>query len=159
MTFPESIKDYYLSDKVFACAEAERAAGTTARSLVWLSPDTLVVNPPVLYALDDATDAAIRPVHIRNVGIPVDEPLDPFWTGVFRCAGLDDTTYSVESFVDGQRVRAYCHSHSYCVNPSVGLSEDGCSVTRLSSLTPNSKIRRVRTSSTRYSFIRPCLAR
>ncbi|MCJ7490077.1 MAG: hypothetical protein MUO87_08075, partial [Thermoplasmata archaeon] len=121
MTIPESICHYELADKVCACAEAERKTSQQTRSLVWLSHDTLVVNPPVLFSLDSGHDAALRPVHIRNVGVPVAEPLDDFWSGVFECVGLADTDYSVESFVDGQTIRAYSNSHSYSVDPSVGL--------------------------------------
>ena len=121
MTVPESIKDYELSEKVWACAEAERLAASNVRSLVWLSPDTLIVNPPVLYELGDMYDAALRPVHIKNVGLATSEPLDGFWDGVYRSAGIADTDFTIESFVDEQEIRAYFNSHSYCVNPSIGL--------------------------------------
>ncbi|HIH00648.1 TPA: hypothetical protein HA259_00945 [Thermoplasmata archaeon] len=86
-----------------------------------MSSDTLIVNPPVQYDLGEAYDAALRPVHIKNVGMPVGVPLDDFWRRVMRCAGIQDTDYSVESFVDRVTIRAYFNSHSYCVNPSIGL--------------------------------------
>lgn len=57
----------------------------------------------------------------RNVGVSVAEPLDDFWSRVFERVGIADTDYSVESFVDGQKIRAYFNSHSYRVDPSVGL--------------------------------------
>ena len=74
MTVRESIKDHELSEKVWACAEVERLSASNVRSLVWLSPDTLIVNPPVLYELGDMYDAALRPVHIKNVGLTTSEP-------------------------------------------------------------------------------------
>lgn len=73
------------------------------------------------FALSDDFDAALRPVHIRNVGIPIDEPIDGFWRGVMDCVGIDDVDYMVQSFVDGQKIRAYFNSHSYCVRPSIRL--------------------------------------
>lgn len=121
MNVTESVKDYDLSEKVWACAEAERLAASKVRSLVWLSPDTLIVNPPVLYELGDMYDAALRPVHIKNVGLTTSEPLDGFWDGVYRSAGIADTGFTIESFVDEQKIRAYFNSHSYCINPSIGL--------------------------------------
>lgn len=118
---PATSKDYELADKVFACAEAERLAESEVRSLVWLSPDSLMVSPPILYDLGNNYHAAVRPVHIKNVGLSVDEPLDGYWTRIIEAAGAVGSDYTVESFVDGQRIRAYFNSHSYCVNPSVGL--------------------------------------
>jgi hypothetical protein len=121
LTIPDSIRGYELAEKVAACAAAERGVDPSITSLAWVSSDTLVVNPPVRFLLSDSHDAALRPVHIRNIGISADQPLDDFWRRVIRCAGLEDTEYHVESFVDRQLIRAYFNSHSYCVNPSVGL--------------------------------------
>jgi len=121
MSVPTTVRGYALSSKVFACHQAERSAGSEIRSLVWIGPDCLVIRPPMDFILDDSCDAAIRPVHIRNVGMPVGEPLDGFWTGVMKCAGIEDTDCAVESFVDRRRIRAYFNSHSYSVRPSVGL--------------------------------------
>lgn len=121
MDLPDHIEGYILGDKVFACAQAEDLAGSHIRSLVWLSPDTLMVRPPLLFDLDESVDAALRPVHVRNVGILADDPIDDFWRGVMDCAGLSDMDLTVESFVDGQTILAYFNSHSICVNPTVGL--------------------------------------
>ncbi len=121
---PDSMKGFALAEKVVACAEAERLVDRGVRSLVWMSSDTLVVNPPVLYEMDEGHDAALRPVHIRNVGMPVGVPLDNFWQRVMEVAGIQDTDYSVESFVDRALIRAYFNSHSYCANPSIGLFQE-----------------------------------
>lgn len=120
----EEIRGYELAGKVSACAEAEKRAASAIRSLVWLSPDTLTVNPPTQFILDEAFDAALRPVHVKNIGLRADEPVDGFWEGIMDCAGISDTDFEVRSFVDGQRIRAYFNSHSYCVNPSIGLFQE-----------------------------------
>ena len=72
----EGFPRYYFAGKVYACSRAEELAGEGVRSLVWLSSQSLIVNPPVLFDLAPSFDAAFRPVHIRNVGSPADEPLD-----------------------------------------------------------------------------------
>ena len=118
---PDGLKGFLFSEKVCACAQAERMAAGTVESLVWVSSDTLVVGPPVLYELGMSHDAAFRPVHIRNIGLPADVPLDPFWRRVCDAVWMSDMDQLVESFVDGQTIRAYFNSHSCSVNPTLGL--------------------------------------
>jgi hypothetical protein len=112
---------YVLGSKVYASAQAEALAGPGVESLVYLTPQCLVTQPPVLLDLGDAFDVAIRPVHIQNVGLTPAEPLDGFWSGVYQAVGVTDVDLTVESFVEGQRIRAYYNSGAYAVNPAWGL--------------------------------------
>jgi hypothetical protein len=124
LALPEALATAFFAAKVYACARAEALAGPQVTSLVWISPDCLVLNPPLLMALGPGCDAAVRPVHIRNVGLPVTGPLDPFWAAVYRAVGVDDVALSVESFVDRQGLRAYFNSHVLSVDPSLGLCQE-----------------------------------
>lgn len=120
-TVPDRIAGYELADKVYACAEAERLAPAQIRSLMWLSPDNLVVNEPTLYGLGHSHDVAVRPVHVKNIGLAINDPPDEFWARVIQAAGAKPHTFPVESFVDSRTLRAYFNSHSYSVRPSIGL--------------------------------------
>jgi hypothetical protein len=122
----EDCPPYPFAEKVYACAQAEAMAGGDVRSLVWLSLDCLVVNPPLLFDLDPApgvepADVAFRPVHHRNVGSPALEPPDEFWQGVYRALGVGEMPYTVESFVDGQILRPYFNTHCFAFDPTAGL--------------------------------------
>ena len=88
---------------------------------MWIDPGCLVVNPPVLYELSRDHDAAFRPVHIQNVGLRPDEPLDAFWQGIYADVGIPDVSTTVQSFVDRRTLRAYYNSHAFAVNPALGL--------------------------------------
>ena len=116
---PASLRALPFGGVVAACAEAETR--TPASSLVWVDPRVLVVRPPALLDLGDEADVAVRPVHVRNVGSPRDDPLDGYWRRVYDAVGLDDTGLTVESFVDGRRLRAYFNSHVVAVRPGLGL--------------------------------------
>src|SRR5512136_1848547 len=70
LSIPDLISAYPFGDKVAACARAEEIAAPGIRSLVWIDPHCLIVQPPVLFELDEDCEAAFRPVHIRNVGLP-----------------------------------------------------------------------------------------
>lgn len=123
--FPLAVEEgcppYPFAEKVYACARAEEMAGPEVRSLVWLSLDCLVINPPLLFDLGSSADAAFRPVHHRNVGSLAHEPPDGFWQGVYRALEIDDMPYTVESFADGQTLRPYFNTHCFAFNPAVGL--------------------------------------
>ncbi len=121
LEIPERISDYPFSGKVTACARAEEMIGSLYKSLVWMAPDCLVLRPPILFDLDGIDDAALRPVHICNIGSPAGEPLNGYWEEIFHNAGISDIDGTVESFVDCRTLRAYYNSHAFAVNPSWGL--------------------------------------
>jgi hypothetical protein len=124
----EAYKGYPFAEKVHACAVAEAMAGPEIRSLVWLSLDCLIVNPPLLFDLGAAAgttlaDAALRPVHHRNIGSLAHEPPDDFWRALYQALGIDDTRYTVQSFVDAQTLRPYFNTHCFAFNPAAGLAQ------------------------------------
>jgi hypothetical protein len=73
--------------------------------------------------LGDDCDAAVRPVHMRNVGLPPEEPVDAFWRGIYTACGVEEMRLTVNAFVDGQRLRAYFNSHGFALRPSLGLCQ------------------------------------
>ncbi len=118
---PDQLGRYYFADKVYACARAEEMVDRRIRTLIWIDPGCLIIQPPGLFRLGRSFDAAVRPVHIRNVGLSTTEPVDGFWRRVYEVVGVRDVQTSVESFVDRQHIRAYFNSHAFSINPSVGL--------------------------------------
>ncbi|MBM3127232.1 MAG: hypothetical protein FJ009_01190 [Chloroflexi bacterium] len=121
LNVPEGVRDYIFGDKVYACAQAEAIAPPDTQSLVWIDPICVVVSPPVLFDLGAAFDAAVRPVHVRNVGLRTTDPLDEFWKTIYATIGVNDIASTVESFVDEQRLRAYFNSHAFAINPKRNL--------------------------------------
>ena len=120
LNVPDTLRRYYFGDKVYACAQAE-ALAPGVQSLIWVDPVFLFIQPPLLFDLGLSFGAAVRPVHIRNVGLLTTEPLDGFWKKVYEAVGAQDIQMTVESFVDAQRIRAYFNSHAFAVNPFKGL--------------------------------------
>jgi hypothetical protein len=118
LSTPDAMKHYYFADKVYACARAEEMATPAVRSLIWIDPACLVIRPPLLFALGEEFDAAVRPVHIKNVGLSSTEPLDAFWKRICEIVGLHDIESTVETFVDARRIRSYFNSHAFAVNPA-----------------------------------------
>jgi hypothetical protein len=125
--FPLAVEEdcplYPFAEKVYTCAKAEEMAGPEICSLVWLSLDCLIINPPVLFDLGSSADAAFRPVHHRNIGPPAHELPDDFWQGVYQSLEIDDMPYTVESFVDAQTLRPYFNTHCFAFNPAMDLCQ------------------------------------
>lgn len=121
LTVPDTVNHFRFAGKVYACARAEEMAGAGVQSLIWLSPDCLIIKPPMLFDLGSSFDAAVRPVHIRNIGLLATESLDGYWKKVYEVAGVNDVGATIESFVDSQQIRAYFNSHALAVNPLKGL--------------------------------------
>jgi hypothetical protein len=113
--------DYPFASKVHVCAQAEGLAGTAVRSMIWFNPNCLVTNPPTLFDLAPAFDAAFRPVHHQNIGSLAQTPLDDFWLAVYRRVGLVEAPFTVESFVDSQKLRPYFNTHCFAINPALEL--------------------------------------
>lgn len=120
---PDPIRIYEYGAKVAACARAEELAADKTRSLIWISPENLVIQPPELLTLSRNYLAAFRPVHFKNVGLGVDEPLDEFWRGIYQKIGIEDISISVESFIEATRIRAYYNSASFVIDPGQRLLE------------------------------------
>lgn len=123
LILPMNLQGILFGEKVAACAQAEQLTGRQVRSLVWIDPACLIVQPPRLFCLEADKQAAFRPVHIRNVGLPPAEPLDTFWKGIHQTVGVEDTSTTVTSFVDGQVLRTYFNTHAFSIDPRLGLLE------------------------------------
>ncbi len=112
---------YPFGAKVSACAQAEARVPRGSNSLVWLGPGCMVFRPPELFALGPDYDAAFRPVHITNIGSPRSAPLDDYWAHVYAAVGAKDSDESVESLLDGRRLRPYYNTHCFSINPELGV--------------------------------------
>jgi hypothetical protein len=113
--------DYLFARKVAACAAAEERADGSVDTLCWLIPECLVLKPPVLFELPPDMDAAVRPVHIRNVGLPAGDDPDPFWRGVYETVGEPDPSFTVRSFIEDEVIRPYFNSAALSLRPTRGL--------------------------------------
>lgn len=109
--------------KVLAAAQVERLVEKSARTLVWLDAETLVLSPPRALVLEGGTALAVRPVFLRNaVALPEGAPLDAWWSRIAREAGLDPSfPETVVPLVDAGAVRWYVNCGVYAVSPSRGL--------------------------------------
>lgn len=117
--------EYLLGAKVFAAAQVERLVAKHARTMLWVDPWDLFLGPPTGYELDRGTAVALRPVQVLNVGQPVGQPVDAYWSRIYRDAGLDPARIpAVEPLVDPQPIRFYVNCGIIAFRPSLGLCQE-----------------------------------
>ncbi len=122
IALPEEARLYPFAVKAFAAARAEEETAGRVSSLAWFDPETLVFRPPLEMDLPGATAAAVNPVHLTNIGQAVEEPVDPFWSAIYRSFGLDPSRlFTVETMVDRRKVRAWLNCGIFAVRPDRGL--------------------------------------
>ena len=118
-----ALRRFPYARKVLAAAQVERLVEKSAKSLVWLDAETLVLSSPSALVLGENATLAVRPVFLRNaVALPEGQPLDAWWTKIAHEAGLDASfPEAVAPLIDPGRVRWYVNCGVYSVRPSKGL--------------------------------------
>jgi hypothetical protein len=108
--------------KAFLSAQAESIAQNKTDLLVWLDNDTIVLQEPKGFVLQDSKNLGCRPVHHTIIGSRHDEPLDLFWTQVYRyCRVPEDRVFPMMTHVDGTRIRPYFNAGLLVVRPEKRL--------------------------------------
>ncbi len=108
--------------KVFLNAYAESIAQGEADLLVWLNTDTIVLQEPKEFLLQDGKSLGCRPVHHTIIGSRYNDPLDLFWTHIYRyCRVAENQVFPMTTHVDGTRIRAYFNAGLLVVRPEKHL--------------------------------------
>ena len=129
LAMKNDLRSFPFVEKVYACAQAEALLGSKFHTLVWLSLDCLIVNPPLLFDLCETTgyppaDAAFRPVHHQNIGSLATEPLDPFWSQIYQALGINELHQTITTFADKAVLRPYFNSHCFSFHSGLGLASE-----------------------------------
>jgi hypothetical protein len=80
----EETQQFPLAIVPFGAAAAESHLTGQCDVLIWLLPDTLVLNSPDAFALAPEISLGIRPVHHRNIGSDYNQPPDEFWHAIYK---------------------------------------------------------------------------
>jgi hypothetical protein len=115
LTFP-------FAGKVFAAAAAESLAAGEVDQLVWMDTGSIVAAEPRALLLDDRITLGYRPVDHRLIGSLIDQPLDAFWTLVYRVCQVSDTrVFPMTTSADESTIRPYFNAGMLVVRPEKGL--------------------------------------
>jgi len=124
---PSEVLRFPFAGYVFAASLAESTACGQADFLAWLATDTVVLQEPKDFLLQDGKNFGVRPVHHTLVGSRYDEPLDPFWALIYRyCRVPEDRVFAMTTVVDEARIRPYFNAGLLVTRPRERLLKAWC---------------------------------
>jgi hypothetical protein len=108
--------------EVIATALAESMSCGKTDFLAWLGTNTVVIQEPEDFLLQDGKNLGFRPVHHTLVGSRYEEPVDPFWTLIYRyCNVPKDRIFPMMTHVDKTRIRPYFNAGLLVTRPEKHL--------------------------------------
>jgi len=118
----DEIQQFPFADLVLVTALAESMARGKTDLLAWLASNTVVLHEPKDFLLRDGRNLGFRPVHHLLVGSRFDEPLDPFWTLIYRyCNVPRDRIFPMMTHVDDVKIRPYFNAGLLVTRPDRSL--------------------------------------
>jgi len=115
---PSEVLRFPFAGYVSAAALAESMACGQTDFLAWLAVDTVVLQEPKDFLLQDDKNLGVRPVHHTLVGSRYDKPLDPFWALIYRyCRVPEDRVFAMTTVVDEARIRPYFNAGLLVTRP------------------------------------------
>ncbi|UCF71214.1 MAG: hypothetical protein JSW49_02745 [candidate division WOR-3 bacterium] len=118
---PEIVRFFFAAD-IEAAALAESLAIGKAKTLIWLSSNTLILHEPSEFILPQDRNLGYRPVHHTNVGSLYDNPLDEFWALVYQSCGVrEDYVFPMRTHVDDNIIRPYFNAGILVTRPEQAL--------------------------------------
>lgn len=118
----EEVLQFPFTGHSIAAAQAESKALDQANFIAWLSPNTIMLQEPNDFLLQDNKTLGFKPVHHTLLGSRYDEPLDSFWKLVFRyCNVPDNRVVPMMTHVEGEKIRPYINSGMLVTRPKKRL--------------------------------------
>lgn len=120
-TARDEAKKFPLGILSYAAGAAETTLSDRAELLVWLLPDTLILQPPIHFALTPDKKLAYRPVHHKNIGSDFNRPPDKFWDLVYQHTEVPQERLFQMITCYGEAVRPYFNAGILVIDPREGL--------------------------------------
>jgi hypothetical protein len=122
VTVPEAASWYFLSGMVFAAAAAEKEAAGSARIVVFLGSDTIILQQPDEFILPEGKCLGYRPVMHRNISPLLSEELDSYWSRAYEIMRISPAAvFPMATPADSDVIRPYFNASCLAARPEIGL--------------------------------------
>ena len=103
---PPEILRFPYAVKIYAGAAAESLCVNETEVLVWMDPDTIILQEPVELVLLPRFDLACCPVHLKNISDGINHPPERFWQLIYDACGIQaETLVPMTTTVDNELIR------------------------------------------------------
>ncbi|MFX1509154.1 MAG: hypothetical protein ACFFBR_02505 [Promethearchaeota archaeon] len=110
---------FFFADTIQAIAFAESMAERDTTLLAWLDANTIILGEPTEFLIPDSKSLAYRPVHHTLIGSRYTEPLDPFWSHIYKsCQVPQDRVFPMITHVDATQIRPYFNAGCLVTRPT-----------------------------------------
>jgi hypothetical protein len=116
------IASFPFTSHAHAASLAELKAKGKFELIAWLAPNTLVLQEPSKFILASGISLGYRPVHHKLLGLRYDEPLDIFWSAVYKfCNVPKQRTFAMKTQVEDLAIRPYFNAGCLIARPEKSL--------------------------------------
>jgi hypothetical protein len=122
VNIPEAASWYFLSGMTFSAATAEKDAADSARIVVFLGSDTIILQQPDEFILPQGISLGYRPVMHRNISPLFSDELDSYWSRAYEIMQINpETVFKMVTPADSDVIRPYFNASCLAARPEKGL--------------------------------------
>ncbi|MFP3950545.1 MAG: hypothetical protein ACLFVP_00145 [Candidatus Bathyarchaeia archaeon] len=111
-------REFPFIPEAVAASMAETTVERVDGILAWMNANTVILGEPEAFTLEDDKYLGYRPVHHTNIGSSWDQPIDPFWSTIYRlCNVSEDHLHPMKTHVDGNYIRPYYNAGFHASRP------------------------------------------
>ncbi|MFW9911639.1 MAG: hypothetical protein ACFFEU_04155 [Candidatus Thorarchaeota archaeon] len=116
------ISSFPFTRHAHAATLAESRSKGKFELVAWLSPNTLVLQEPTKFILESGISLGYRPVHHKLLGLNYDEPLDTFWSAVYKFCNVPRArVFVMKTQVEDLAIRPYFNAGILVARPEEAL--------------------------------------
>jgi len=110
---------YFFASKVYCAAMAEEDAEDAGSILVWVDDDTLILNEPDSFYLEEGKIAAFSPVMHNRTGVTWNHPPGELWNYLDAVFSVEESDlFPLTAPADEVEIRAYFNAGLMVVEPA-----------------------------------------
>jgi len=113
----EPFHSYPFAYKVIAISDISNRIKIIPDRIIWLDPSSMILKPPELFNIKNDYLIGIRPVHIKNVGIEIEEEINDYWKAIYSLLTMDHSKLpSMRTYVDKKVILPYFNCGIYVID-------------------------------------------
>lgn len=101
---PEGLRKLPFADKMLAAAAFEK---NTDGPYIWMDVDSIVLQEPKEWILDNNDEIGIKAVDKQNIGCPFEDAITPFWNEIYQYFGVSTDVFPLFSTVGQEKMKPY----------------------------------------------------